>query len=281
MVNQCAICKSKDQKTVFNEFGVDILKCRKCGHIFSSHQASQYYDGYFEQQDLETEDQFWWNAAHQSMYDDFCSRFIMGKSGKLLDVGCGLGYFVKHVSKHPGWEVYGCEISERAVDFAKSKLGLSNVAAGKIEEANFPEGFFDLITLWDVIEHIPDPDSFLAKIRKLLKPGGLLFLHTPNINIQLPKARFKKMLKGMDPKIHYLEAKDHVNIYSGKTITVVLNRNGFRNIEFIHLKPVRSVSGSKNQLLSVLKDIWASASGFIYKFTGKKVNIGNLFIVAK
>jgi 2-polyprenyl-3-methyl-5-hydroxy-6-metoxy-1,4-benzoquinol methylase len=266
---------------VFNEFGVDILKCRNCGHVFSTYECNQFYDGYFDQQNLETEDQFYWNVAHNEMYNDFCKRFILNRNGKLLDVGCGMGYFVKHVAKYAGWEVWGCEISEHAVCYAKRKLGLTNIISGKIEEANFCDQSFDIITLWDVIEHIPNPDPFLAKINQFLKPGGLVFLHTPNVNIQLPKAKLKRFIKGMNPKIHYLEAKDHVNIYSEKTISTILLRNGFENIDFIHLKPIQSVSGSKNILFYKLKDAWAAVSGFIYAITFKRLNIGNLFITAQ
>ncbi len=277
----CIICGGQKSKRVFNEFGVDILKCEGCGHVYSSYQADQHYDGYFDQQALEGQDQFWWDEAHRGMYHDFCRRFIANEAGKLLDVGCGLGFFVKYMQGYPDWDAWGSEISGKAVDYATHKLGLTNVCAGKLEEAGFQPNSFDIVTLWDVIEHIPDPDQLIKAIIPLLKPGGILFLHTPNVNVQLPKARLKKLLKGMNPGVHYLEAKDHVNIYSAKTISCVLTRNGLEVSEFVHLRPVHSVSGSKSVVMSAIKYLWAFLAAIIYAISFKQIHIGNLFIVAR
>jgi len=122
------------------------------------------------------------------------------KKGRLLDAGCGPGFVVKNISAFEGWEVYGCEISPAAVNYAKEKLGLENVVSGNISDAGFEEESFDIITMWDVIEHIPDPGPFLSGLNRLLKKNGILFVHTPNIKIQLPKAKLKKALLGMKKK---------------------------------------------------------------------------------
>ena len=208
MNRKCIICGESRSDVVFEEFDIDILGCQTSGHVFSSYQADQYHNGYFGEE-VASEDQFWWDQAHEKMYDDFCDRFMVGKSGELLDVGCGLGYFVRRISSFPNWEVVGYEISKAAVEFAQDKLGLENVLHGRAEEADFPERNFDIITMWDVIEHIPNPDPMLSHLSSLLKDDGFLFLHTPNVHIQLPKARITKLLRGMNPRLHYLEAKDH------------------------------------------------------------------------
>lgn len=152
------------------------------------------------------------------MYNDFCGRFINAKSGRLLDVGCGLGYFVKKISEYKNWEASGCEILKTAADFAREKLYLKNIYCGKLEEAEFGEAYFDIITMWDVIEHFPDPGAMLVSINRLLKPGGFLFIHILNIKIQLPKAKIKKIILGEKKNIHYLEVRDHINNYSMQTI---------------------------------------------------------------
>lgn len=280
MSKKCAICQKLNTKIVFTEFSINILKCKNCGHVFSSYDADEDYDGYYGEK-IEFSDQFWWDQAHEKMYDDFCRRFIVNKSGRLLDTGCGLGYFVKKVTTYPEWQVYGYEISRSAVEYAKNKLGLENIFCGKVEESSFSKKYFDIITLWDVIEHIPDPNPLLFYLNKILKDDGLLFVHTPNIKIQLPKAKIKKLLKGMNPDVHYLEAKDHINNYSVKTIKKVLHNNGFGKIEFVHLHPIQSVSGSKNATLKFIKNFWFNFSRFLYTITFGKVNIDNLFVIAK
>ena len=150
----CTVCRAGTSgKVVFTECGIDVLRCLECGHIMSSHQAAQHYDEYFDQPGrLET---FWWDQAHRSMYADFCRNVLPARTGRLLDVGAGLGYFVRTICRESDWEAYGCEISAGAVRYAKAVLGVTNITCAKLEEAGYPPSSFDLITLWDVIEHIP------------------------------------------------------------------------------------------------------------------------------
>jgi 2-polyprenyl-3-methyl-5-hydroxy-6-metoxy-1,4-benzoquinol methylase len=279
MPKKCIVCGNSQNKPVFTEFGVDILRCPECGHVFSSYEADQHYDGYFGET-VGPEAQFMLDEAHGAIYGDFCRKFIEGKSGRLLDVGCGLGYFVKKISSSPGWQAYGCEISKTAVEFAKDKLGLKNVFCGKIEESGFPEKFFDIITLWDVIEHIPKPDFVLSCLSKILKDDGLLFIHTPNVRVHLLKARLKKFLRGMKRELHYLEAKDHINHYSEKTLATVLRRNTFKNVRFLHMSPTQSMAGSRSSILCMAKNLFFYGTKILSAITMGRVNLDNLFAVA-
>lgn len=277
---ECLVCHSNKQKVIFVEFGVNIYKCKNCGQMFSSYGADQYYDGYYED-DVSGKDNFWWDQAHQAMYDDFGKKYFVGKSGKLLDIGCGLGFFVKKANDYPKWQTFGYEISKTAADFAANKLKLANIFCGKAEEADFPKNYFDIITLWDVIEHIPHPDKMLTYISSILKDDGFLFIHTPNANIQLFKARLKKLIYGMKPEIHYLEAKDHINTYTAKSIFMILKRHNFQSVEFTHLCPIQSVSGSKSRLNVFIKNLWFNCSRVFYRLSFKKINLDNLYVIAK
>ena len=277
---ECSVCNGSRSKVVFVEFGIDIYKCKDCGHMFSSYGADQYYEGYFGN-DAGRNDNFWWDQAHRMMYDDFCKKYIIGRSGRLLDIGCGLGFFVKKISDYSNWQPYGIEISKTAADFATTELKLANIFCGKAEEADLPKNYFDIITLWDVIEHIPNPDKILNYIGSILKDGGLLFIHTPNANIQLFKARFKKLFYGMKPTRHYLEAKDHINIYTVKSISMVLKHHNFKSIEFIHSHPIQSISGSKNKFNVFMKNLWFNFSRIFYWLSFKKFNLNNLHIAVK
>jgi 2-polyprenyl-3-methyl-5-hydroxy-6-metoxy-1,4-benzoquinol methylase len=281
MKKRCIVCDHSENSVVFQENGIDVLRCTNCGHVFSSFHAMQDYDGYFKAYSVVSADQFWWNEAHKEMYEDFCQRFIAGQEGQLLDVGCGLGYFVKRVSAFSSWRAFGYEISRQAVDFARARLGLPNVFCGRVEDSKLAKKSFDIITLWDVIEHIPNPDPLLSYLSSLLKEDGVLFIHTPNVRVQLPKAKLRKLLRGMRAGIHYLEAKDHINIYSEKTIASILNRNGFSHIRFIHLKPIQSLAGSRNQLLRFLKNFWFYSSCALFHMTFGRINLDNLFVLAR
>ena len=153
--------------------------------------------------------------------------------------------------------------------------------AGRVEESHFAPASFDIITLWDVVEHIPNPEPLLSYALTLLKNDGILFMHTPNIDIQLPKARLKKLIRGMREDLHYIEAKDHVNIYSMRTLAKILSRNGYADFEFIHLRPVQSVSGSKSRLLKFAKNAWFHSSVALHRATFGAVNFDNLFVIAR
>ena len=109
----------------------------------------------------------------------------------------------------------------------------------------------------------------------------MVFLHTPNVNVQLPKAKIKKLLKGMRTSIHYLEAKDHINDYSERTLRKILQRNGFAHVKFTHLRPVQSVYGSKSRLLRSLKNAWFFSAVALFNATLGRINLDNLFAVAR
>jgi SAM-dependent methyltransferase len=284
MNKPCRICGNTERnKVVFNEFGIDIVRCGSCGHIFSTYDGDQHYDGYFGYAQLSAHEAApYWDRAHRAMYKDFISRYVRRKQGgALLDVGCGLGYFLKFMKEHaPLWDRAGCEMSPCAVEFAKRELGISEIYCGTIEGSGFRENSFDIITLWDVIEHIPDCSGFLKKIHSLLKEDGILFIHTPNVHLQLLKAKIKVQVRGMKPGMHFLEARDHVNNYSPKTIAFVLRRAGFTNMEFVQLRPIQSVAGSYSRLLVVLKRAWHVLSAVLYRVSFKAINMNNIFVAA-
>lgn len=121
----------------------------------------------------------------------------------------------------------------------------------------------------------------LSKLNFILKDDGILFMYTPNANIQLPKAKIKKILFGIKTGVYYLGPKDHLNIYSPKIISRVLSQNKFNYIKFVHLKPIQSVSGSRSLILKFIKNIWFYVSKVLFLFSFEKINFDNLFVIAK
>lgn len=277
---RCMLCGGSEHQIVFHEFGTDILRCRHCHHVFSSFPAEAHYAGYWDAQ-LAEPDVFYWNVAHARMYQDFARKFLERRSGKLLDVGCGLGFFLKAIEPFRNWEAHGCEISPAAVRYARETLGLTRVACGRLEDAGFQPGTFDIITMWDVIEHILEPDALLRHCHALLSEGGICFMHTPNINVQLPKARLKRLLRGMRPNVGYLQARDHLHHYSTGSLRRLLERNGFSRVEFVHMHPIQSVSGSRSPLLRGVKNTWFGAARALFTVSRGRLNLDNLFVAAR
>ena len=105
--------------------------------------------------------------------------------GALLDLGCWVGFLLAE-ARERGWETVGIEPSEFASSYARDKLGL-DVRTEDLFAAELPEAHFSAIVLGDVIEHLPRPDDALARIEKLLAPGGVLYMAVPNAGSRLAR----------------------------------------------------------------------------------------------
>ncbi len=101
------------------------------------------------------------------------------KGGRLLDVGCATGFFLS-AARERGWDTVGVDLSHYASQYARDRFGLA-VVTGTLFDLAEPAGSFDVVTLWDTIEHVPDPAVVIARAAWLLKPGGLLALSTGDI----------------------------------------------------------------------------------------------------
>ncbi|MEM7179768.1 MAG: class I SAM-dependent methyltransferase [Spirochaetota bacterium] len=278
MNQKCYLCGSEQNKTVFVENGIPIVRCNSCGHAFSTYQQEEHYDGYWS--DEEEFDLDWWDLAHRNIYQEFIEKFLQKPEGSLLDVGCGLGFFVKMIGQEKqNWQVSGYEMSPPAVRYARETNKLNNVHQGAVQESGIPENSIDIITLWDVIEHIPYPQPLLKYLYSILKPGGFLFLQTPNFPLQLWKARLKRSIKGMREGVHYLEAKDHINNYTRKTMADLALQCKFEKPDFFAMKPILSVSGSKSELGKLSKLAFYLFTKSLWNLSLQTVNL-NLTLFA-
>ncbi|MCJ7541221.1 MAG: class I SAM-dependent methyltransferase [Desulfobacterales bacterium] len=149
-----------------------------------------------------------------SLYLKKLSTFQNG--GKVLDIGCATGFFLE-VANFAGWDVYGVEISKFSSNIAYSKFG-ERVYRGTLEQAGFESSSFDLITMIDLIEHIPDLLSFLREVHRILKPSGRLLIVTPNT-----ESLSARLMRGAWS--HF--KTEHLYYFSPKTIGELLRRNGF------------------------------------------------------
>jgi SAM-dependent methyltransferase len=277
---QCLVCGSSRFRPAFTESGIDILRCVECGHVFSSYCGDPHYSGFWGDE-VEQNDHEYWSRARARMHKDFLYRFVAGRSGRLLDMGCGLGFFVKTVSVHPGWTADGCEISQAAVTYARETLKLDQVACARLEDAPWPPGSFDLVTMWDVLDHIAFPDPVLSRCHSLLKDGGVLFIRTPNVSVHLPRARLNSLVWGERPGVGYLQPRDHLHHYSAATLRRLLQRNGFSQLEYMHLHPIDSTSPHRRLGGRIARSLWFHTARGLSAISGGRANIDNLFVAAR
>lgn len=149
---------------------------------------------------------------------DFEVMYLKSKpQGRLLDIGCGSGKFLILMQKL-SWQVKGTEIDPKAVEMAKNnKL---QVRLGEINEQKYPENFFDVITLNNVIEHVSDPLNIFLECRRILKNTGFLMIATPNA-----KSRIHNIYKD---KWFNLDPPRHLYLFSPKNLEDLLEKAGFK-----------------------------------------------------
>ena len=137
------------------------------------------------------------------------------KAGALYDIGCGFGHFLL-TGKELGYSVKGVEMSRANIAFVRDELGID------VEENNFlnvrEDKEYDIMTLWDVLEHIDDGDHIVQKAFRMLKAGGYLFIQVPQIDSVLARLLKEKWS---------MLSLDHVNYFSKKTMARLLSQHGF------------------------------------------------------
>jgi len=148
-------------------------------------------------------------------------------AGHLLDVGTGDGHFLECASQH--FDVDSTEISKSSVEFCQ-KRGFKP-RMGDLHSLTFEPASYDVITLWHVLEHLPDPGASLAKLAPLLKPGGYLIVAVPNETLPLALARFRRQpLRPVFPLAWGGEI--HLSYFTPRTLRDALENAGLEGVEF-------------------------------------------------
>lgn len=196
-MSDCPICAGPDTSEQFilydDRYGYPgifpLYKCNSCGHGylenagFTDEQIRQLYTSYYPRRAMSIDDYrphreirgfaAWLDGARASAF-----RWVP-QGVRVLDIGSGLGQALGyHASR--GCEVWGVESDENVLRVAE-RFGFK-VTIGVFDAADFPESYFDVVTLDQVIEHMRDPVHTMAGIRKVLKPGGVAILSTPNVH---------------------------------------------------------------------------------------------------
>lgn len=183
---QCILCGGMDRTLLFQQDEWTVFKCAGCGLGFldprpSPEELSRYYEReYFDShydQGLKKESPAMRKRLSQEQHR---IRFFRPhkKRGRVLDVGCGMGYFM-YACSLSGYEVEGMDISDASTSYIRNELEL-NVKTGTTGRIGYEEGRFDVITMWHFLEHSPDPRDYLSSAWKWLKDDGILVVDVPN-----------------------------------------------------------------------------------------------------
>jgi 2-polyprenyl-3-methyl-5-hydroxy-6-metoxy-1,4-benzoquinol methylase len=201
-----------------------IVSCKDCGFVstFPRDDPSTLTNAYRDLEDDEYISEETGRRITAARHLQFVSRHCP-KQGRMLDVGCSVGYFAS-AALAAGWNVVGIEPSRWAADVAWQENPQMEIHCGLFEEVDLPLHSFDCITMWDVLEHVADPLAILIRAASLLKPAGYLFLNVPNID-----SRTARVLRSRWP----LLLREHLWYFSPSTLTKFLLRVGLTPVEMI------------------------------------------------
>lgn len=280
---KCEICGNSSYNTLFKtrlmqgrmSIGGPLVQCRQCGMIYISQRIIERQ--YFSTNQKLPKSSLWIrdNKAHREYWKRRLKELerLAHSKGRLLDIGCFNGYFLDE-ARASGWDVYGIESYSPAAQYCNEELHLKSVLNSTLEEANYPKEYFDAVTLYHVIEHLPSLGSALLKIVEILKKDGLLVVETPDCGF---------WMKFMKSKFRYLQP-DHNWYFTRNTLSLLLSNRGFEHLVFRHV-------GKVVRLETILKT-WVSLysprlGNFLYWWVKRlhledsllHINIGDIMIM--
>jgi len=142
------------------------------------------------------------------------------QGGRLLDIGCGIGNFLNQMS-NLGWKAEGLDTDSQVVQICRD-AGLK-ARQGTLESQNYPDNYFDAITMKHVIEHLFDPVGLLKECKRILKPDGRLVLLTPNFE-STGHNTFKSLWLGLD-------VPRHLFLFTAKTLSETIQKGGLNVVK--------------------------------------------------
>lgn len=219
--------QAKDTLGITNQV-FSLSRCRRCDLIFlnpvpePSEMETFYPEGFWARRESRIE----------GFYRDIIVNFelrtfkkLLGKGGRLLDIGSGAGEFLYHAQRH-GYDSYGVEISKDMVKYSIETFRLKNVINSDLLSASFEDAFFDIITLNHVLEHLFNPFEILVETKRILKKGGILVVQTQNIDSYQFRT-FGEMWLG-------LTIPQHLYQFTPQTIRFTLEKAGFNVFKILH-----------------------------------------------
>ena len=207
--------------------GLSVVDCPACGHatvqplpdpamLAAIYEDAAYYQG-GQGGGLGFADYRALARARRRMFEHHLARLDgRVRPGKVLDVGCATGDFLKVAREH-GWQVMGVDPSSARADAQDAGIPLVGTT---VDDAEVAPGALDLVTFWDVLEHLPDPVGALRRARELLRPGGVIALTVPDRSSALARLTGKHWFG-------YQTAGEHLQFFSRHSLRLTLEKAGY------------------------------------------------------
>jgi len=227
---QCLVCGESGLSTYLNI----LLKCPTCSFVTARMdepvEVQAIYEGdYFcgeEYLDYRADEAFFRKNFRRRLRDILKRR----SAGRLLEIGAAYGFFLDEAKHH--FDVAGFEVNPQAARHARETLGLDVRTGDFLETPPAELGAFDVMVMWDVIEHLHRPDLFIERISDLSRPGALLYLTTGDIGSFVARWRGRRW--------RMIHPPSHLHYFSRDTLSRLLASHGFRVVEMKSVGVARS-----------------------------------------
>ncbi|HKE00002.1 MAG TPA: class I SAM-dependent methyltransferase [Planctomycetota bacterium] len=229
---RCGLCGSARARLRFADPPYRVVRCEDCGLVYVTPRRDE-----GKLREMYAVDYWRSPAAKDFGYTDYLRdeplyrrtyrrRFAVvrrhcSRPGRVLDVGCAAGFFLS-VAKEEGWRCTGVEVSPAMSAFARERYGL-DVRVGTLADQHLDAASFDLVTFWDVVEHLPDPISVLREARRLVAPGGRVLVETQNVASLFARVLGRRWQ-------HYKHA-EHLYHFDPSTVRRLLGEAGLEAVE--------------------------------------------------
>ncbi len=274
---KCPACRCEDVVFKFKIREFPYFFCRGCRSLFIepetlTPEVYKIYDQrYYENNAYEADDDKKgypsYGDSEKTLKEGFRNKLQVIKkycsSGTLLDAGAAYGYFL--LSAQNDFQCSGLEVSEYAASVAREKYAL-DVVTGSLEKTAFSDAQFDVVTMWDIVEHIVNPSLALQEVYRILKPGGYLFISTDNAAHWLPRVLGRRWWA--------LGAPYHVFHFSKQALDQVAVSIGFEQPRY-HKDP------RKYSVSEIIAHFGVSYGSSFLNYLGKllhKIRVGNITI---
>jgi len=211
-----------------------VVKCKKCGLIYITPRIKDeliikgYSGGSDETFVSQAKGREMTFAKSMKLIDEYYPS-----KGKILDIGTAGGSFL-YAAKNDGWDVYGVEPNKWMADWGRKHYGI-NIKPGTIFDHHFPDNSFDVVTLWDVLEHVPDPSKLLTEINRILKKDGILVVNYPDIGSWIARLLRRKWMFLLSVHLYYFTPRTVRKILEKKHFKVLKIKPHFQSLALGYL----------------------------------------------
>lgn len=241
----CPVCGQDNARFLWMKHDARYLRCTVCSVVYENPRLSEqelveFYSAksYFINESKETDISGYENyfaQCTQSLQEEYFAlveRYANGKPGSYCDVGCGPGGVLK-VAQEKGWDATGVEISSWAVQEGR-KAGLK-IHEGSLLDVRFPDNHFDAVSMFDVLEHLTAPRAYLREIYRIMKPGAVLVIETPNVDGFFARYVYKE-------KADLVKPHAHICLYGPKSSKRLIAPVGFSTVKIMTFPYCRKIT---------------------------------------